>query len=60
MPFDDLDPGCKESSVADLGCLSQIRIFSIPDPNFFHPESWIRIKEFKYFNPQTFFKLLEI
>ncbi len=25
------------SSVADLECLSRIRIFSIQDPNFFHP-----------------------
>jgi hypothetical protein len=32
-------------SVADLGCLSRI-----PDPNFFHPGSRIRLKEFKYFN----------
>jgi hypothetical protein len=31
------------SSVADPGCLSRIRIFSIPDPNFFHPGSQIRI-----------------
>jgi hypothetical protein len=47
--------GKLESSVADPGCLSRIRIFSIPvpgpeffpsripDPNFFHPGSWIRI-----------------
>jgi hypothetical protein len=34
---------------------SQIRIFSIPDPNFFHPGSRIRIKEFKYFNPKKLF-----
>jgi hypothetical protein len=26
-----------ERSVADLGCLSRIRIFSIPDPIFFYP-----------------------
>jgi hypothetical protein len=26
-------------SVSDPGCLSRIRIFSIPDPNFFHPGS---------------------
>ncbi len=26
--------------------------FSIPDPNFFHPVSRIRIKEFRYFNPK--------
>jgi hypothetical protein len=25
----------------------------IPDPNFFHPRSRIRIKEFKYFNPKN-------
>jgi hypothetical protein len=35
------------SSVADLGCLSRIRIFSIPDPG-----SAFCIKEFKYFNPK--------
>jgi hypothetical protein len=35
-------------SVADPGCLSQIRIFSIQDP-----ESRIRIKEIKYFNPEN-------
>jgi hypothetical protein len=26
-------------SVADPGCLSRIQVFSIPDPNFFHPGS---------------------
>jgi hypothetical protein len=31
---------------------SLIRLFSIPDPNCFHPGSRIRIKEFKYYNPQ--------
>jgi hypothetical protein len=36
--------------VADPGCLSRIRIFSIPDPYFFHPGCLIRIKEFEYFN----------
>ncbi len=30
-------------SVADPGCLSRIRIFSILDSNFFHPGSRIRI-----------------
>jgi hypothetical protein len=40
-------------SVADSGCLSRIRIFSVPDPNFFHPGSRICIKEFKYFYPKT-------
>jgi hypothetical protein len=28
-----------KNSVADPGCLSRIRIFSIPDPNFFYPGS---------------------
>jgi hypothetical protein len=30
------------SRVADSGCLSRIRIFSIPDTNFFHPGSRLR------------------
>ncbi len=34
---------------------SRIRIFSIPDPNFFHPGSRIQIKEFKYFYPKKWF-----
>ncbi len=37
-------------SIADLGCLSRIRIFSIPDPGsdfFLTPGS--RIKKFKFF-----------
>ncbi len=50
-------------SVADPKCLSRIRIFlssririfSIPDQNFFHPGSRISIKEFKYFNPKKWF-----
>ncbi len=29
--------------------------FSIPDPNFSYLGSWIRIKEFKYFNPKELF-----
>ncbi len=37
---------------ADPGCL-----FRIPNPYFFHPESRIRIKEFKYFNPKIVSKL---
>ncbi len=32
----------------------------IPDPNFSHPGSRIREKEFKYFNPKKFSKLSEI
>jgi hypothetical protein len=31
--------GCIPVSVADPGCLSQIRLFSIPDPNCLHPRS---------------------
>ncbi len=27
----------------------------IPDPNCFHPGSWICIKEFKYYNPKKWF-----
>jgi hypothetical protein len=27
----------------------------IRDPNFFHPGSWIRLKELKYFNPKKWF-----
>ncbi len=37
---------CHKKQCADPGCLSRIRICPIPDPNFFHPESRIRIKEF--------------
>jgi hypothetical protein len=39
-------------SVADPGCLSWIRLFSIPDPGSEFFPSRIRIKEFKYFNPK--------
>ncbi len=39
-------------SVADPGCLSLIRIFSIPDRNLFNPGSRIRIKELQYFSPK--------
>jgi hypothetical protein len=41
------------SSVADQGCLSRIRILSIPDQKDYG--SRIRIKEFKYFNPKNCF-----
>ncbi len=34
---------------------SRIRIFSIPDPNSFHPRSRIRIKEFGYFKLKKLF-----
>ncbi len=40
-------------SIADPGCLSRIRIFSIPDSNCFRPGSRICIKELKYFNPKN-------
>ena len=36
-------------SVADPGCLSRIRLFSIPDPGSELSPSRILIKEFKYF-----------
>ncbi len=39
--------GAVTSSVAEPGCWSRIRLFSILDPG-----SRIRIKEFKYFNPK--------
>ncbi len=42
-----------ESSAADSGCLSRIRIF-------FYPGSRIHIKEIKYFNPKIVSKLSEI
>jgi hypothetical protein len=42
-------------SVAYSGCLSRIRLFSIPDPGSKLFPSRIRIKEFKYFNPKKWF-----
>jgi hypothetical protein len=45
-------------SFVDPGCLSQMRIFSFPDPRsdfFLNPGSRIRIKEFKYFDPKNLF-----
>jgi hypothetical protein len=47
-------------SVADPGCLSRIPVsnFFHPGSEFFHPGSWIRIKEFKYFNPKNGFYAL--
>jgi hypothetical protein len=41
-------PTLDSTGVADPGCLSRIRIFSIPDPR-------IRIIEFKYLNPNKWF-----
>ncbi len=43
---------CEKYGVADPGWVSRIRIFSIPDPNFFHSGSLNHFKEFKYFNPK--------
>jgi hypothetical protein len=39
------------------GILSWIRLYSIPDPNCFHPGSWIPDphKRLKYFNPKKRF-----
>jgi hypothetical protein len=34
---------------------SRLQIFSIPDPGSEFFPSWIRIKEFKYFNPKKWF-----
>ncbi len=49
---------CLRNSIADPGCLSRIRLFSIPDPNFSHPGFRIRIEEFEYFNPKKWLKAL--
>jgi len=40
----------QQTSAADPGCLSRYH-----GSDFFHPESRIRIKEFKYFNPKKWF-----
>jgi hypothetical protein len=58
----NLQAGCNlaqvlETIVADPGCLSRIRIFSIPDPGskrFPDPGSGFA-SEFKYFNPKISF-----
>ncbi len=50
-----------KTSVADPGCLSRIPdpTFSIPDPGSeLSPSYRIRIKEFKYFNPQKTKKMV--
>jgi hypothetical protein len=46
-------------TVLDPGCLSRIRIFSIPNPET-RIRICIRIKEFKYFNPKNVSRLLEM
>jgi hypothetical protein len=56
--FADPDPGsCAFSSVADPGCLSRIRLFSIPDPNFSSriPDPHQRCE---YFDPKNGFEEL--
>ncbi len=42
------------NSVADQGCLSRIRIFSIPDQKDSRSRIRIHITEFKYFFPKKF------
>ncbi len=41
--------------IRDFYPWSRIRLYSIPDPNFFHPGSRIHMKELKYFNPKNCF-----
>ncbi len=47
-----------DSSVADPGCLSRMRIFSIPDLNFFHPGS--ASKNLSILTQKIYSKLSEI
>ncbi len=47
-------------SVVDPGFLSRIRIFSIPDPNFFSPDPGFVCKEFKYCDQKNVSELSEI
>jgi hypothetical protein len=58
-PGSDFFPTRIKSSIADPGCLSRIRLFSIPDPGsqirIFPSGSRIRIKELKYFNQKKWF-----
>ncbi len=54
-------PVCFASaSVADPGCVSRIRIFSIPHPGSEFIPSRIRIKNFKYLTQKSISKLSEI
>jgi hypothetical protein len=46
-------------NVANLGCVSRIRFFSIPNPGSDFFPSRIRIKEFLYLTQKLFFKLSE-
>jgi hypothetical protein len=43
----------KALRIRDVYPRSRIRLFSIPDPKFFHPGS--ASKEFQYFNPKKWF-----
>jgi hypothetical protein len=53
-----VDSGYSSVSVADPGCLSRIRIFSISDPNFFYPGS--APKNLSILNPKIVSKLSRI
>jgi hypothetical protein len=46
-PYQNVDGG-PVLRIRDVYPGSQIRLFSIPDPNYLHPGSRIRIKEFKF------------
>jgi hypothetical protein len=46
------------NSVVDPGCLSRIRLFSIPDPGSELSPSRILIREFKYLNPKKSKKMV--
>ncbi len=51
---------CQQYFSEILICLTQCcgSGMFIPDPNYSHPGSWIRMKEFKYFNPKNCFSAL--
>jgi hypothetical protein len=52
--MEDLSQCCGSGMfISDPG--SDIFLSRIKDSNFFHPGSWIRIKEFKYFNQTKWF-----
>jgi hypothetical protein len=56
-PFPPPPPPTSDTAVLrirDVYPRSRIQFSSIPDPNFFHPGSRIRIKEFKYFTQKLF------
>ncbi len=58
LSFGSLSPskfGDDGMFIPDPGSRTEFFPSWIPDPNFFHPGSWIRIKEFKYFNQTKWF-----